>query len=613
MLSTSEMQRNIVLYNSFMDQSYLNLGDMLTFVGLVIAGYQIMKPRYLLTWKLSNNLIKTLAVTLLIIGYFAPLTAILVPNADGFWQNFTRHQTIQILGFVCITAGLLCIAYIYSALNRSHLIIVLPKYKLHFVRYPKEGWRTFTFHLERHYTATTRSAKKFYEVTSRFLVRGHIEEVVEIMHYNLKPLITAAHQFAPKYLRFDDDKEEPSKPTGSSYAYETLIQLLTDDVAMKHISTTDRPFLHGLLWQESNYSGLHHGELSDAIYTNVVRHLAINPGSFLYTQKDIRNGSARFGNLYEHLTDNKIITRRQIIPGQLTWTVSNTNVPLDEYADALLKLLELMVNKYKQHPGHGVLLNNIQRTLDALFGDMSGVTRVMAYNKDIPVSVKKSFLLKLYSSLTSILPKDDDPDTFKNNKANLEATNQKHTFDYDNLVGLLAHKVYDLIEDLTVLFHDADNRDEELRQTVHSFIGLWADTAVSHKYQQLLWERLLDKAIDGKLELASNLQGFYPNVLRFVIYYLAPRTSFADRDKATADARDRLLSVMDHELKEALLAGKEMANYEPMKDVLLPSNIKATISKRNKTVKYYLVNDRGKQKLIDLKNKTTVNKSAKKK
>jgi hypothetical protein len=168
----------------------------------------------------------------------------------------------------------------------------------------------------------------------------------------------------------------------------------------------------------------------------------------------------------------------------------------------------------------------------------------------------------------------------------------------------LAHKVYDLIEDLTVLFRRTDNPDEELRYAVHYFISLHVDTTVANRYQELLWERLFDKAVEGKLEIASNLQGFYPNVLRFIIYYLAPRSNF--RNKTCADARNRLMGIMANELKDALLNDKKMSNDEPMKDVLLPANIKAVPDKKKKTVKYYVVDDRGKEKLMDTSQAATI-------
>jgi hypothetical protein len=590
-----------------MEQSYLTLGDMLTFVGLIIAAFQLIKPRYLLTWKLSNNFLKSLTIILLVLGYFSPLASTLLPKHDSVWYSFSLEQVLQMAGFSLITIGLLFVIYIYSPFNRSHLITTLPKLKLHFNKQPKKNWRVINAQLERSNYVTTRSARKFYTITSKFLVRGNIEEVVEVVHFNLKALLGSAQQYTPKHMRFTDEDTEP-QPNGSNYCFEVLLQILTDDDTMRHISTNNRSFLHALVWQETHYTGWHNNELSNIIYTNIVKHLAINKGSFLYTQKDTNNGSARFGNVYELLTGNTVLQQNRVIPSQLTWNVSHTDVAIDDYADALFKLVERMIDNYKKQP-NSQLLQNIIDTLNQLIGDMSGVTRVIAYNKDIPQAVKKSLLIKLHSAITiGILHKTDDPDSFKTSKAELEATNEEHTFDYKNLTGLLAHKIYDLIEDLIILFYETDDPDEELRHTIHSFISPYVHTPVSNRYQELLWERLFDKAVDGKLEITSNLEGYYPNVLRFMIYYLVPRNSFLNQ--AQADARNRLMGIMDNQLKDALLTDKKMTNDEPMKNALIPSNVKVVINKTKKTVKYYHVNNKGKQTLVDLKTKVTIRSKA---
>ncbi len=591
-----------------MDQSFLSLGDMITFIGLIVAVYQLAKPRYVLIWKLSSKLLKSLAIILLIAGYLSPLIAIITPdikNLNIFWATLSLGQLLQVVGFLLITFGSLVVAYIYSRFNRSHLLTVLPKFKPTMHKYPKKNWRVFNFQLERSKFVTTRSAKKFYRITSVYLVRGHVEEVVEVIHYNLKSLISSAQQYSPDRFRVDDDAErKPAKQNGSNYTFETLYQILTDDIAMKHVCTSNRPFLHAIVWADSNYNGWHRNELSSILHSSIVKHLAINHGSYLYTQKDTHNGSARFANIYDLLTDDEVVKRQHIIPGQLTWNVSKSDVPLDEYAEALFQLAERMIDSYKRQP-NGELLSNIRAILDQLFGSMSGVSRILAFDKDIPKSVTTNFLIKLNTAMhTGLLFKDDDPDNFKTNDAEIKSKNEQHTFDQKTLTGLLAHKVYDLIEDLIVLFRDTTDPDDELRRTIYSFVRLHVETPVAQRYEELLWERLFDKAVEGKLEIASNIQGFHPNVLRFMIGWLAPNGSFLD--KVGADARNRLMGIMANELKDVLLNDKKMSNDEPMIDVLLPQNVKAVPNKKNKTVKYYRVDEKGKRKLIDLKAKTTV-------
>jgi hypothetical protein len=148
---------------------------------------------------------------------------------------------------------------------------------------------------------------------------------------------------------------------------------------MKHICTNNRPFLHAIVWHENQYSGWRNNEFSRILYSNLVKHLAINHDSYLYTQKDTSSGSARYANIYDLLTNDKIIRRQHIIPSQLTWSVSKTSVPLDEYADALFKLAERMIDSYKKK-SHTELLSNIRAILNQLFGDTSGVSRVVGFD-----------------------------------------------------------------------------------------------------------------------------------------------------------------------------------------------------------------------------------------
>ncbi len=594
-----------------MDQSFLSLGDMLTFIGLVIAAFQLVKPRYSLIWKLSNNFLKSVAVSLLIVGYLSPLASILIPDTKVLWDGLTLHGLLQVGGFVSITIGLLIVAYIYSRFNKRRLVTNFTSYRFHLQKYPKKKWRSLHFNVERHKTITTRSAKKFHKITSLYLVRGHIEEVVEVTRLNMKPLVHSARQYVPERFRLPDEKrDERPKPNGNNYAFETLYQLLTDRAVMKHVCTNDRFFLHAIVECEiDDNNGSLHNEFAGMLYGNLVEHLVLNTDSFLYTQQDAHYGSARFANVYDLLTDEKIIRRQHIIPSMLTWSVSKSDVPLDEYTSVLLKLLERMIDSYKQLPGSTELLSNIRQIFDQLIGD-NGVTRRLAYDQqerrqyadDLMKSMGYKVLSKLHLSLTpDHLFKSDDPDEFKNNADEIKAESHRGTYDHRTLTGLIAHKVYELIEDLTILYRETDDPDGNLLRETLFYMSSHVDTPVANRYKELLWERLFDKAIDGKIEeYTTNMQGYYPNVLRFIISYLVPFSDY--REKNEPQAVSRLKAIMANELKDALVAGKKMSNDDGdlMEKELLPSRVEAKVDRKKKTVKYYYVDRKGKKKLLDL-------------
>lgn len=591
-----------------MFEHYLTLGDMLTFVGLIVAVFQLVKPRYSLIWKLSSNILKSTAITLLVIGYLSPLASILIPDTKVLWDGLTLDQLLQVAGFVAITLGLLIVVYIYSRFNYCHLVIGVTKHRLHFNKYPKKKWRNLHIQVERKKVITTRSAKKFYRITSLFLVRGHVEEVVEITRLNLKSLVHSARQYTPERFRLpDEETREPAKPNGSNYSYETLYQLLTDQTVMKHVCTNNRFFLHAIVECEIDDSdGSMLNEFASVLYDNLVEHLVLNSNSFLYTQKDANSGSARFANVYDLLTDDKIIRTQRIIPSMLTWNVTKTDVPFDEYTDVLLKLLERMIDSYKKQPGSNELLANIRQAFNQLVGD-DGITRRLAYDKKARQQFEDdhigSMAYKVFSKIhlavsTGLLYRDDDPDSFKTNEAELKSENKRGAYDQTTLTGLFAYKVYELVEDLTVFFQDTDDPNEGVRRELFNYLTIHVDTPLANRYKDLVYERLFDKAVYGKLEIAANIEGYYPNVLRPLISFLAPFNNHLD--DAEARAQVKLMSIMDNALKDALLANKMMTDDKPMKEVLLPSNITVTINKTKKTVKYYHTNSKGKKTLIEL-------------
>lgn len=593
-----------------MDTSYLSLGDMLTFVGLIIAILQFAKPRYSLIWRLSNKFFRWTAILLLIVGYFSPLLSIVIPSTKTIWDGLSTDQLLQVGGFTAITLGLLIIAYIYLPLNYRHLITSVTKFRLRVNKYPKKKWRSIYVQLERNKIITTRSARKFYKVTSLFLVRGNIEDVVEITRLNLGPLVYSAQQYTSRPVGFPgtENTEKSVEPNGSNYAFETLYQLLTDETVMKHICTNNRFFLHAIVECElANNDGATHNEFAGMLYNNLIEQLVLNPSSYLYTQRDAHNGSARFANVYDLLTDDRIIRRQHIIPSMLTWNVSKADVQLDDYTDVLLKLLTRMIDSYKKQPGGTELLSNIRQLFDQLIGD-NGVTRRLAFDKkarkqyadDFITSMGYKVLSKIQLAMTTgLLCKDEDPEIFKNNAAELKSVNERTSYKQTTLTGLMAQKVYELIQDLTIFYQDTDDPDGSLMREAHDYISVYASTPVAKRYNELLWERLFDKAVDGKIEpYSTNIAGYYPNVLRFIIRYLVPFTEY--QTKRDPQAVIRLKRIMASELGDVLLADKKMSNDEPMKKVLLPEEVKAVINKKDKTVKYFYVGQNGKKTVLDL-------------
>lgn len=593
-----------------MDQSVLSLGDMLTFLGLIIAVYQLAKPRYILLWRLSSVTLKLMAITLLVLGYFLPFVSLFTPRVENihvFNAVLSLSQYLQVAGFLLITMGSLVVVYIYSRFNRSHLITITVKFKLRFLKYPQKSWRVFTIQVVREKNATTRSVKRFYEITSVYLVRGYIAEVTEVIGYNLKPLILSASQYKPISAHSSsDNKIKQQKLKGSTYAFELFLQLLTDRAAMQYICSSDYVFLRSIVWYERSMNdGCMQNAFAEILYPNLVEHLVLNEESFLYAQKDIYYGSARFSNVYKLIVADEIVGRQNIIPSLLTWRVSKKGIPYDMYVDVLAGLLERMVNCYKRQPSE-VLLRNIHRTLDQMMGSSDGVTHRLSLDKksrkryadDVANSIEANVLRTLELNVVRNFFKDDDPDNFKNSQIELGAKNQESIYDHDTFTGLVSHKVYQLLEDITRLMTDTEDPDDSIRREFNNYLSLMhINTAVGNHYKELLYERMFDKAVYGRFERMTNLEGYYPNIMRPLIDVLVPFK--AHLDDAEAQAQARMKRVMDSELKRALLNGDKMLNDEPIKDALLPKDVEVDIKKT--TVKYYFINDKAQRVLIDTK------------
>ncbi len=589
---------------------YLTLGDMLTFFGLILAVIGLIKPWYMLVWSLTNKFIKYTAVSFLAIGYFLPLASVLIHDTKhAVFDGLTLDHLLQVIGFIAITLGLLIGAYLYTHFNYSHLIKNKTIYKFNFNKYPKNKWTVLNLQIERTRLATTRSAEKFWHVTSEFLARGYIQEVVEVTRVNLKPLVYSALKYypaLPNNLTGQEDKKSPS-PNGTNYTFETLYRILTDETVMKHICTKNRFFLHRITDLEVKLGKAYQSELARVLYPNIVKHLVLNQDSFLYTEKDKHNGIARVANVYDMLANDDIVRRQIIIPSQLTWYVSKTDIPLDAYADVISRLLQPIIESYKKQPNNKVL-QNIRAILDVLMGDLGSLVSIIAgdrkarrrYADDITNSVEANIIRTIHLNIINDFFKDSDPDSFKNNTKEIKAENKKNIFEQDTFTGLVAQEVYELIESLTILFENVTEPDENMRQVLVEYLLLnRTNSQVYDRYKDLIFERLFDKAVYGKFDNASNIQGYYPNVLRHLIGLLA---SLNHIDNFESQAQTKLKSIMAKELKDAILNETKMHDKEetPVQEALLPSNIKVKINKREKEVKYYLFDNRGNKELIDL-------------
>jgi hypothetical protein len=591
-----------------MGYSLLTFGDMLTFVGLIIAVLQLLKPRYQLIWRATNSILKWLALSLLVIGYLSPLAAVIAPNIENVWHELSLSDYIQVAGFICITLGFIVIAIIFSRINTRNIVHVWTKYTFNSSHFPKKGWRRLNIEIGREKIASTKSMVKFYRLASQYLMMGHVEEVVFLVRSNLPQIVHAAYQYTPERFALKEE-QDITKPNGANYAFELMYQLLTDKTVMMHICENDRFFLDYIVECTIKSTGPYMGsEFTRMLYPNIFLHLATNQTSLLYRQKDMYYGSARLGNVYDLLTDERIVRRCNIVPSQLTWHVTNENIPADIYVEALFAILERLIDGYKHKPDSREHLANIRSILNQLMGD-DGIIRKLSYNEEFRMNYGKggsvdtaegNALIKLHTGMSQLLFGDNDPDSIKTDKAELNAKNEHSVYDEATLTSLLAHKVYDLIEDLSVLVRDSTEPDSSLVREVAEW--LWGDKQSPNylKYKQLLWERLFDKAVIGKLEIAPNIEGYYPNILRFIINYLTP---FEHRSDITDnEATERLKKVMSNELKDALLANKKMKGKggKLMRSELLPQNITATINIKQKTVRYYHTNSKGKKQQIKL-------------
>jgi len=588
---------------------------MLAFIGLIIAALALAKPRYILIWRITKRWVKATAVTILIIGYLSPFISMLLPDVDGFWDGLSSQSFIQACGFVVITVGLIIIAYIFSGFNYRHLLTQYTNFNFQHNRFPKKRWRNFYFQIERKKIVTKRSARKFYRVCSIFLMRGNYEEVAELVRMNMHPLVRSASQYDRYWERsMSDDSENEKRPKerGSLYSFELLYQLLTDKEFMKYVVINNRFFIHAIVEAEfASNENSYHNQFGEMLYPELIGHLIYNRNSFLYTQKDTYNGSARFANVYDLLTDENITRRLKIIPGQLTWNLQKTDTPLDEYADVLINIIERLIKSYKSQPGSTDLLDNIRIALKGLVGS-DGIVRRLAYDQmerkaygesGIHSQVSK-VLLHIHTAFSSrLLFNGNDPESFNKNTNELAAKNHDSIYDEDTLTSLMAHACYDLLEDYTVLFSDTEDPDGTMRRESMPFLFQSDSKPLAVLFEKLLWERMFDKAVKGELEIGTNLDGSYPNMLRFIIDYFVPFDSGYHRHNNLNAEINELKRIMSSELRDALLMGKKMSNGEFMKDVLLPPDVKVVVSQKNKTVTYYYVNSKGERKLVSLKEK----------
>jgi hypothetical protein len=594
-----------------MNITALTLGDMLAFVGLIVAALALAKPRYILIWRITKLWIKIVAVVILVIGYASPLISMLVPEINNIWDGLSLRALIQASGFIAITLGLALVGFIFSGFNYRHLLTQYTKFNTQHHRFPKKKWHNWYLRVERQRVITKRSARKFFRVCSIFVMRGNYEEVAELVRMNMRPLVRSASQYNRYWDRGGDENIERPKENGSNYSFELLYQLLTDKAFMKHVVTNNRFFIHAIVEAEyDNNEHSYHNQFGEMMYPELVGHLIYNKDSFLYTQRDTFIGSARFANVYDLITDENITRRQGIFPSQLTWNLEKTDTPLDEYADVLINLLERMINSYKENPGSKDLLDNIRTALKSLVGT-DGVVRRLAYDQmerkaygesGIHSQISK-VLLHVHTAFSSrLLFNGDDPESFTKNEQELAAKNHRSIYDEDTLTSLMAHACYDLMEDYTVLFSDTDDPDGTMRREAMPFLFQSDTKPLAVLFEKLFWERMFDKAVVGDLEIATNIAGYYPNMLRFIIDYFVPFDSGFHRHNTLNDEINRLKGIMSNELKDALLANKKMGD-KLMKDVLLPPDVKVVMNQKNKTVTYYYVNSKGVRKLVSLKEK----------
>jgi len=123
-----------------MNTTSLTIGDMLAFVGLIIAALSLLKPRYSLIWRLTKTWLKRLAAIILVIGYASPLVSMLVPDIKNVWDSLTLQSLIQVIGFVIITVGLLLVAFVFSRWNYRHLLTQYTRFTFRHNRMPQKKW-----------------------------------------------------------------------------------------------------------------------------------------------------------------------------------------------------------------------------------------------------------------------------------------------------------------------------------------------------------------------------------------------------------------------------------------------------------------------------------------
>lgn len=216
----------------------------------------------------------------------------------------------------------------------------------------------------------TQFFEKFYLAISQNIYDDNLTSVSELVKSNLDVLVKNACEYSP-YKKVEQGKDKCSR-----YAYEILIQFVTDDRIMQYVCSKDFDFLDKIIQLEKKYYiGNNLGIqciFDEDLYTNIMYYMLMNKNSYLYQQIEFNKGFSKNKNIYMLITDETIISRTRIMPF-ITISDLLQKVSAEKYMTVLCELFMILLDNYKNDPTKAGLydgrqLRNMDDVLDMIIG-----------------------------------------------------------------------------------------------------------------------------------------------------------------------------------------------------------------------------------------------------
>jgi hypothetical protein len=513
-----------------------SLGEAISAIGLILAAYQLRTTLWKITLRIrgwwQENSLFILGFVGFVFALIASLTSkISVYALPGIWGERIFYELMS----ACIFAGAV-IFLIWSA-RPSKLF-------------------------------TKRNKKRFYEVLLGEATRlnsKNIEVVVNIIKVNLSRLLQAVKTRAYQWHREErEDEELTDDQEYSEYAYATMNVILSEDVVAKYIATERLDFIFALIWCIKRY------KIDDQhipmAFEHMMKYLFTDKSSYLYKQGRSYRGLALAVDLYKLIFSNSIILNnfRVFQDGLPTYNEKVDQPRLEVY----LKGLEYALKKYWTD------------SETSLSGVRGGFQKLNEYLKHLNYSwasdFKKTkdqmfkitfFLARTYVySYKDALQKNTVPQMEKDDIGPV----QRNDYYSASISALYAEAIYLGIESLSFVKKE---EEETMGLEAHELLsGIHDESSDFLNVRQMVHKKIWDK-------IEENLKGWYPNVLRvylsYMAYYLDGYNPSLQVDSWLNTESEKLLRVLYEKLAPKFIAGEKMAGSKKvsMEETLLPNRI----------------------------------------